>query len=157
MDINIGSPETQEAITRDDNSNNKYLHLHITSHTQDGMAFAASSATEEEQRLAKLGRQPDGSTAVKVAKRPWRPKVKFQYEEPEEELDTSDDLDWMHEECGHALAAKNTKLPPKKRSDQIQRTTRQEGATRKCAMARLPTMDQAHHGRHHKNVLGLFH
>lgn len=113
MDIHIGNPEIQEAMARDNNNDNKYLHLHVTSHTQDGMAFAASSATEEEQKLAKLGRQPDGSTSVKVAKRPWRPKVKFKYEEPEEELDTSNDLDWMHEECGHALAAKTTKLPPR--------------------------------------------
>ena len=112
MDINIEDPEIQEAIARD-NNNKTGLHLHVASHSQDGMAFAASSATEEEQKLAKLGRQPDGSTAVKVAKRPWRPKVKFTYEEPEEELDTSDDIDWMHEECGHALTTKTTKLPPR--------------------------------------------
>jgi hypothetical protein len=40
--------------------------------------LAASSATEAEQKIAQLGRQPDGSTPVKVPKRVWRPKVKFQ-------------------------------------------------------------------------------
>jgi hypothetical protein len=31
-----------------------------------------------------MGKQLDGSTPVQVPKRVWRPKVKFQYEEPED-------------------------------------------------------------------------
>jgi hypothetical protein len=60
--------------------------------------LAAPLATEAEQRIAKSGEQPDGSKLVSVPKRVWRPKVKFQYEEPEDLLDTSEDLDWMIEE-----------------------------------------------------------
>ena len=34
-------------------------------------SFAASSATEEEEKLARWGRHPDGSTKVEVPKRVW--------------------------------------------------------------------------------------
>jgi hypothetical protein len=37
--------------------------------------FAASSATEAEEKITKLGKHPDGSIPVKVPKRIWRPQV----------------------------------------------------------------------------------
>jgi hypothetical protein len=43
----------------------------------------------------------------------WRPKVKFQYEEPEDLLDTSEDLDWMFEDKGHVIAEAKQTLPPR--------------------------------------------
>jgi hypothetical protein len=75
--------------------------------------LAASSATEAEQQIAQSGRQPDGSKPVAVPKRVWRPKVKFQYEEPEDLLDTSDDLDWMFANKGHVIAKPEQQLPPR--------------------------------------------
>jgi hypothetical protein len=74
--------------------------------------LAASAATEEEQQIAKLGRQPDGSKPVKVPKRVWRPKVKFGYEEPEDLLDTSDEIDWMFEDKGKVIAEPKNELRP---------------------------------------------
>ena len=56
--------------------------------------FAASAASEAEERIAKSGRHPDGSKPVKVPKRIWRPKIRMMYKEPEALLDTSGDLDW---------------------------------------------------------------
>jgi hypothetical protein len=75
--------------------------------------LAASSATEAEQKIAKLGKQPEGSKPVSVPKRLWRPKVKFQYEEPEDLLDTSEHLDWMFENKGHVVAEPKQELLPR--------------------------------------------
>jgi hypothetical protein len=88
-----------------------------TAHKQDNERkprdFEASTATEAEQKIAKLGRQPDGSKPVTVPKRVWRPKVKFQYEEPEDVLDTSDEFDWMFEDKGPVVAEPTQTLPPR--------------------------------------------
>ncbi len=75
--------------------------------------FAASSATEAEERIAKEGRHPDGSTPVNVPKRVWRPKVQMVYEEPEDTLDTSGDLDWLFEEHGKVGIETKGQLPPR--------------------------------------------
>ena len=75
--------------------------------------FAASAATEAEDKAAREGKHPDGSTAVKVAKRIWRPKVRMVYEEPEALLDTSGDLDWLFEEHGRVVIEDKQALPPR--------------------------------------------
>jgi hypothetical protein len=75
--------------------------------------FAASAATEEEDKIAKEGKHPDGSTSVQVAKRIWRPKVRMVYEEPEALLDTSGDLDWLFEEHGRVVIEDKAALPPR--------------------------------------------
>ena len=75
--------------------------------------FAASSATEAEELIAKRGQHPDGSTPVQVAKRAYRPKVRTVYEEPEELLDTSGDIDWLFEEHGTTLIHSKAELPPR--------------------------------------------
>jgi len=43
----------------------------------ESKTFAASSATEEEEKIAKTGTLPDGTKPVKVPKRIWRPQVKM--------------------------------------------------------------------------------
>jgi hypothetical protein len=55
--------------------------------------FAATLATAEEEALAGLGKQQDGTKAVTCQKRVWRPQVKYEYQEIPTELDPSDDLD----------------------------------------------------------------
>ena len=55
--------------------------------------FAASSATEAEEIIAREGKHANGSTTLRGPKRVWRPKVRMLYEEPEEILDTSGNLD----------------------------------------------------------------
>jgi hypothetical protein len=50
---------------------------------QDIRTFAASSATEAEESIAKKGVLPDGTKPVQVPKRVWRPQVKNIYEEEE--------------------------------------------------------------------------
>jgi hypothetical protein len=67
------------------------------------MPFAATSATEKEEEIAKKGRHPDGSKVVQVPKIIWCPKVRMIYEEPEELLDTNGDLDWIFEEHGKVM------------------------------------------------------
>ena len=74
-------------------------------------SFAASSATEEEEKLARWGRHPDGSTKVEVPKRVWRPQMKSTYVEPEFELDPSSSLDWIYEGRGKVLAKERNELP----------------------------------------------
>ena len=76
-------------------------------------SFAASSATEEEEKLARWGRHPDGSTKVEVPKRIWRPQMKSTYIEPEFELDPSSSLDWIYEGRGKVLAKERNELPPR--------------------------------------------
>jgi hypothetical protein len=49
---------------------------------------------------------------VNIPKRVWRPKVKFQYEEPKDLLDMSDGLDWMFEDKGHIIVEPKQTLPP---------------------------------------------
>jgi hypothetical protein len=80
---------------------------------QEPKTLASSAATEAEQRIAKLGKQPDGSKPVQVPKRVWRPKVKFGYEEPEDLLDMSDASDWMLEDKGKVIAEPTNELPPR--------------------------------------------
>jgi hypothetical protein len=74
-------------------------------------SFAASTATTEQQELAKSGIQPDGTKAVQCQKRTWRPQVKYDYQEIPTELDPSDDWDWLLEKHGKCMAKKKTKLP----------------------------------------------
>jgi hypothetical protein len=76
-------------------------------------SFAASSATEAEENIAKKGKHADGSTPVNVPKRMWRPKVRMVYEEPEELLDTSGDMDWLFEEHGKVGIEYKKDLPPR--------------------------------------------
>jgi hypothetical protein len=97
-----------------------------TSHS--GSTFAATSATEAEEEIARKGKHPDGSTPVKVTKRAWRPKIKTVYEEPEDILDTSGELDWLFEENGKVMTINKNELParndlitydPQKHADEI--------------------------------------
>jgi hypothetical protein len=76
-------------------------------------SFAASSATEAEEKIARAGKHADGSTPVNVPKRIWRPKVRMVYEEPEELLDTSGDMDWLFEEHGKVAIEYKKDLPPR--------------------------------------------
>jgi hypothetical protein len=101
-------------------------------------AFAASAATEAEQKIAKLGRQLDGSKPVTVPKRVWRLKVKFQYEEPEDLLDTSDKLDWMFEDKGHVVV--DTDITAPRRFDQIRPSSTPGRIRQEHTMARLSRM-----------------
>jgi hypothetical protein len=75
--------------------------------------FAASSATEAKEIIAKKGRHAVGSAPVKVPKQVWRPKVKMVCEEPEELLDTSGDLDWLFEEHGEVGVEHKMESPPR--------------------------------------------
>jgi hypothetical protein len=85
----------------------------LTQTEKEPRTFAASSATEAEETIAKKGCHPDGSTPVKVQKRVWRPKMQTVYEEPEDELDTSGDLDWLFKDNGKAIIQDKTALPPR--------------------------------------------
>jgi hypothetical protein len=90
--------------------------LHISSQSvtkkwNPGKAFAATSTTEEEEQITRRGNHPDGSAPVKVPKRAWRPKIKTVYEEPEDILDSSGELDWLFEENGKAMIENKTTLP----------------------------------------------
>lgn len=49
--------------------NNKHNEIYKT--------LTATSATKEEEEIAKLGRLPDGTKPVRVPKRLWRPQVKI--------------------------------------------------------------------------------
>jgi hypothetical protein len=82
------------------------------------LTFAATSATEEEEEIARKGEHPDGSKSVEVPKRVWRPRINAVYEEPEDILDTSGDLDWLFGEIGKVIIENKAKLAP--RDDIIQ-------------------------------------
>jgi hypothetical protein len=75
--------------------------------------FAASSATKAKETVAKEGKHANGSTPVKVPKRVWCPKVRMVYQEPEETLDTSGNLDWLFEEHGEGGIQHKKELPPR--------------------------------------------
>ena len=76
--------------------------------------FAASAATKAEETIAREGKHTDGSTPVQVPKRVWHPKVRMVYEESEETLDTSGDLDWLFEEHSKVIRIQYKKeLPPR--------------------------------------------
>ncbi len=99
--------QTAETDDEEHNQNN-------TNHNDTApRTLAASAATEAEDKIAKEGRHPDGSTAVKAPKRVWRPKVRMAYEEPEALLDTSGDLDCFFEEHGHVAIEDKKPLPPR--------------------------------------------
>ncbi|CAJ1955479.1 unnamed protein product [Cylindrotheca closterium] len=68
--------------------------------------FAATSATEEEQMIAKWGQFPDGTKPFKVPKRIWRAQVKNVYEEPEADFDSPATHDWMFKEHGKTVIKK---------------------------------------------------
>ena len=74
--------------------------------------FAASSATAAEERVAKLGRLPDGTKPV-VPKKSfgWRPQVKNIFEEPEVEIKEMENLDWLFKDQGKAALRTKSKLP----------------------------------------------
>ena len=74
--------------------------------------FAASSATAAEERVAKLGRLPDGTKPV-VPKKSfgWRPQVKNIFEEPEVEIKDMENLDWLFKDPGKAALRTKSKLP----------------------------------------------
>ena len=76
-----------------------------------------SSATVEEERIAKQGKLPDGTKPVQVEKRIWRAQVKNIYEEPAADLDDPSTHDWLWEE--HGKAAIKQKTPVTKRSDVV--------------------------------------
>lgn len=98
-------------ITNDDQTNTQTNTHDKTKHT--AKTFAASSATEAEEKIAKLGKHPDGSIPVKVPKRIWRPQVQSRYEEPEDLPDMSDDLNWLFQDNGKAILADKSTLPPR--------------------------------------------
>ena len=76
------------------------------------VTFAATSQTEEEAKIAEKG-HADGSKPVQVPKRIWRPKMRSEYVEPEDPLDTSGDLDWLFEEGGKSIVKDKKELPPR--------------------------------------------
>ena len=84
---------------------------------KDYQSFAATSATVEEERIAKQGKLPDGTKPVQVEKRIWRAQVKNIYEEPAADLDDPSTHDWLWEE--HGKAAIKQKAPVTKRSDVV--------------------------------------
>ena len=77
--------------------------------------FAASTATEAEERIAQAGKFADGSKPVQVPKRVWRPQVKNAYEEPETELD--DDHEWLFQDLGKTVVKQKKDI--EERSDLI--------------------------------------
>ncbi|CAJ1965984.1 unnamed protein product [Cylindrotheca closterium] len=80
--------------------------------------FAATSATEEEEIIARRGQLPDGTKPVKVPKRIWRAQVKNVYEEPEADLDSPATHDWMFEEHGKTVIKQ--KAPVQRRTFMIE-------------------------------------
>jgi hypothetical protein len=75
--------------------------------------LAATSATEEEQRRANEEGQTDGSQPITMEKRAWRPTVSNVYLDPEIEIDTMEDLDWLFKDEGKAIIKNKRKLPPR--------------------------------------------
>jgi hypothetical protein len=122
--INLTQKATMEAMNRNPDTthmNNEDTESDSSSESDDEeefelpeltpRTFAASSATEAEEKLAKAGRHPDGSAQVKVPKRLWRPKLRIEYEEPEALLDTPGDMDWLFEDHGKVLIEDKRALP----------------------------------------------
>ena len=90
--------------------NNKHNEIYKT--------LAATSATKEEEEIAKLGRLPDGTKPVRVPKRLWRPQVKSDYIEPRADLDDPANHDWLFKDLGQTVIKKKDPVPP--RTDIIQ-------------------------------------
>jgi hypothetical protein len=87
---------------------------------RDGRTFAASSATEEEETIAKTGGMPDGTKPVQVPKRVWRPQVKNIYEEPEFELPEASSLDWAYKPLGKTMLQNKIPVPADTRENTIE-------------------------------------
>ena len=87
----------------------------ITLHKESAhRVFAASSATAEEEKIAKLGRLPDGTKPVAPKKKfKWRPQVKNIYEEPEVEVAEMENLDWLFRDQGKVTLKTTGMLPPR--------------------------------------------
>jgi hypothetical protein len=111
------SKESREAIRRNNDRSNTNKDSKSTDTNNNSKTtaktFAASSATKAEEKIAKLGKHPDGSVPVKVPKRIWRPQVQSRYEEPEDLPDTSADLDWLFHDYGKTVLQDKSALPPR--------------------------------------------
>jgi hypothetical protein len=82
MDSTYSSTDTEREQKQeqgeDSNGNNSNNTFDITGEPivqEAPNTFAASSATEDEECIAREGRHPDGSTPIQVPKRVWHPKV----------------------------------------------------------------------------------
>jgi hypothetical protein len=84
----------------------------LTPETQH-VTFAASSATEEEEKIARLGKHTDGSKPIKVQKRIWRPQVRSEYHDEETEIDPSENLDWLFKDNGKTMMRTTNTLTPR--------------------------------------------
>mmetsp|Transcript_13167 Transcript_13167/g.31418 ORF Transcript_13167/g.31418 Transcript_13167/m.31418 type:complete len:1848 (-) Transcript_13167:281-5824(-) len=73
--------------------------------------FAATSATKEEEEIARRGVLPDGTKPVQVAKRIWRAKAKNTYIEPATEL--NDNMNWLFEDLGRTVAKERNPVTPR--------------------------------------------
>jgi hypothetical protein len=110
---------------------------------------------EEEEKLARWGRHPDGSTKVEIPKRIWRPQMKSTYIEPEFKLDPSSSLDWIYKGRGKVLAKEQNELPPRTDLILFDKDKHEKELTEELQFQDCPhvaTCDQ--HDR--ANVLGCF-
>ena len=112
---NITQTETTDISEKTKATTQTFIYPSTTSRepSQALKTFAAASAMAEEEALAAKGKHPDRSTPVKAPKRVWRPRVKTQYEESKDLLDSSDDLDWLFKDHSHVLIQEKTTLSPR--------------------------------------------
>jgi hypothetical protein len=131
-----GLQKIQKTVTFSEDTNNT-ANSPTHRHNTRPLTLAATSATAEEEELAKKGRHPDGSRSVEVPKRVWRPRISAVYEEPEDILDTSGDLDWLFNDNGKAIIENKAILTPrddliKYRPDQHEKEIKENIQWRDC-------------------------
>ena len=81
--------------------------------------YASSSATAEEEKIAKVGRLPDGTKPVVPKKKfGWRPQVKNVFNEPEVEIKEMETLDWLYRDQGKVALKTTETLPPREDIDE---------------------------------------
>ena len=93
--------------------------------------MAATSATEAEQNKAAEG-QTDGSKPITMEKRVWRPKVSNVYLDPETEVDTMGDLDWLFKDKGKVIIKNKCNLPPRNDIIEYAKRNMHRHSTTKC-------------------------
>ena len=108
------STTTREALTKETQEKANQGKLVVVHPESQGRAFAASSATAAEEKIARLGRMPDGTKPVAPIKKfGWRPQVKNVYEEPEVEINEAENIDWLFRDQGKTTLKTKDPLPPR--------------------------------------------
>ena len=103
---------------KDNRSQERSVPADRENHPNSLRGFAASTATEEEERKAKESQQ-SGQKPVAIAKRVWQPQMKNTCVEPDDNLipDSAEGLDALFSEHGHAMWKAREEMP--ERQDMI--------------------------------------